>query len=956
MSLDLNINIKANSADAKRELASVEKGIKSIEGASKSAQPAVSKVADALKQTAEGSGKVNTAAVQMTQSTKAYENAALKAATAVGLLNAGQAQQVKAATAAAGAIGLSTAAVTALAGGLLVAASALVAVISVLGKAATHYIQTSHHMTDTRVALAALSKQWEQFQNVVGGALLGDASFVRPITMLNIGLALTAQWLAKNIEDMKTMLSLGKYLPGRAGVAFDKAEWLFEGDGQQLGPQRERDYLAELDKAGATMPNLTGRLKEQYEAAKLAGESVDELTRRFGLSALQQKIYEDRTKAATKAQEEQRRASELMQKQAEKEAEARKKAMDAATGQDAIDKARDMMSVLEAVGGVTKVSADWMKQLGATVNDAVGAFIRLGQQAPQAMLQLWAGIQKGNTIAPAMQQTMLPSTLGGIIGPQMMLPFSGEMSESTLKTFVDYATKAAETSLDAWQTVWADTRFELPNMLLHGLANGAAGFADVASHLGNVFSTEFQQRVADSLQFGAPNLSTGSAVMGGVGMGIGTALGGYALGKQYGKVGGTLAGAGSGAAAGAMFGSVVPGIGTAVGAGVGALIGGVAGFFGGRSKEKEQREQMQADREQWIQQYGGMEKLKQLAGELGVSLGNVFTTKKPEEFAKVVERMNGALEKQQKLFEGVGTIISGVNARAQVFNETVKATDADEFNRLGTMAFASFGAYTQTHGNPLGALEAMKPTLDAISAAQKEYNFTASESVQRLLDINNVVKANSSAFQALAADGQILQGAMQANWKDFDLFRAVSQDVVAQINKITDNGVPMSQALALNQPVLQSLWEAQQKFKFETDEATTALINQAKEQGLVGEHMKSVNEQILDVLLAIGKVLGADIPDALRRLPDAAEEAAAGMNAAFDTVVGPSIRGGNVSADDLNYSGDYYAGSGYAGGGGSNNSVVVNVTGNTVRDDRDLDELTEQIVQRIPRTLTRAGI
>jgi hypothetical protein len=391
------------------------------------------------------------------------------------------------------------------------------------------------------------------------------------------------------------------------------------------------------------------------------------------------------------------------------------------------------------------------------------------------------------------------------------------------------------------------------------------------------------------------------------GAGIAAAFEGYAIGAQAGSPGkGALAGAGTGAMAGTM---VMPGLGTLVGAGIGAL----AGYFGGRSAEKKSREEMNKQRDEWIKQYGGMEKLNKLATDLGVSLGNAFTTKKPEEFYAIVERMNVALEKQKNLFEGIDKITSGVNARAGVFGETANAGSQEEFNRIGTMGLGAFAANMKTHGNAIEALAALKPTLDVITAAQKEYNLTASESVQRLIDINGVVTNNSAAFQALAADSQILQGAIQANWVDMDLFKAVSEDVAIQIGKITASGVPMAQALALNQPVLQSLWEAQHKFKFETDEATAALLKQAEEQGIVGAHMKSVNEKILEVLVGIAEVLGAKIPDALRTMEGAAQDAAAGMNEAFASVRGPSI-----ASTDAEYRGDldtYHAGGPIRGAG-----------------------------------------
>jgi hypothetical protein len=53
--------------------------------------------------------------------------------------------------------------------------------------------------------------------------------------------------------------------------------------------------------------------------------------------------------------------------------------------------------------------------------------------------------------------------------------------------------------------------------------------------------------------------------------------------------------------------------------------------------------------------------------------------------------------------------------------------------------------------------------------------------------------------------------------------------------------------------------------------------------------MQSVNQQILNVLIAIGNVLGADIPAALGALPGHAQNAANGMQSAFDGVKGPNL-------------------------------------------------------------------
>ena len=53
--------------------------------------------------------------------------------------------------------------------------------------------------------------------------------------------------------------------------------------------------------------------------------------------------------------------------------------------------------------------------------------------------------------------------------------------------------------------------------------------------------------------------------------------------------------------------------------------------------------------------------------------------------------------------------------------------------------------------------------------------------------------------------------------------------------------------------------------------------------------MKDANQKILDVLILIADVLGADIPAGLRGLVPAAEDAAAGMNDAFSKIEDPTV-------------------------------------------------------------------
>jgi hypothetical protein len=950
MALDLTLNIKAEAGDAKRVLADVEQGIKRIEGTSNATAPAVSKVTTALKQNAEGTARVNTVTNQLSTSTKAYENAALKAAQSVGILNAGQVQAVKNSSGLAAAIGMSTVAMTALTAAVLVGVTAVGALVGLLVSATKHYFETSDATRDSRDALKELAVTWEYTQRVIGGAVLGGGfSIVKPIDALNAALLISVAYLKKVIEDYRKLAVLGgAYIAPGATKAIMSA--FTQEDKYYLKPETQTDYIAELQREASTMIVLTKERKAQLEAAILLGKGTEELTRKFGLSAIQLKFFTEQQKADTRAKEDAKRAAEKHQEQLEKEAKAWEK--------------------------LTNKLKDW-----AATQKANMLLPGFTQAISQDTLDNAALVAWGKAQAEKRQGTYA-------VGPELMLggvPWATELSEETIAANMDSITKV----IDPWRAAFTQLGQDMPHMVFGALMAGGSIVGSLAAGLGSVFSEHFAGALANAN--GNPaGVGGGTQALGAVGAGLGIAVGGYALGSKYGKGKGALAGAASGAMAGAAFGSVVPGIGTAVGAGVGAIVGAFSGWLGGNSKEKKALEEMNQIRDEWIQSFGGLQKTKDMADKLGVSLGNAFTTKKPEEFYKVVERVNAAIEKQKNLYEGIDKITSGVNARASVFSQTATAQSQAEFDRIGTMGFAAFGANMKTHGNPLEALAAMKPTLDAITAAQKEYNFTASESVQRLLDINAVVTNNSGAFQALAADSQILQGAIQANWKDMDLFKAVSTDVAIQIGNITANGVPMAQALALNQPVLQSLWEAQQKFHFETDEATQALLDQAKEQGLVGANMKNVNEKILDVLVSIAEVLGATIPDAMRTMEDAARDTAAGMNEAFDSVRGPNVGDGSGGSPDSYHAGGpiRFAHSGGLGpdefpviaqsgefmmrrsavskygvgfmqsvnNGTAGGGVSIVINNPQVRDDRDLNELTDKIMQRLPKRLTRAGL
>lgn len=310
-----------------------------------------------------------------------------------------------------------------------------------------------------------------------------------------------------------------------------------------------------------------------------------------------------------------------------------------------------------------------------------------------------------------------------------------------------------------------------------------------------------------------------------------------AIASGVGQIGGLIGGKGGsalqGAAGGAMTGFALGG---PIGAVAGGLIGGIAGLFGGGGDDQ---------------------------------------AKKAEEAQKAAQK---AVEDAKKRLEGLGKAMKGLNSLTGTWAAKLRdvgvatAADAEKFNRLGLYASATFAGMVRETGDVWGALQQLGPTLQDLTSLQDEFGFSASGATKELLSLYNVAAANEDVMSSVSALTQLMTGLGEAGIQNQQLFAAFGQDVSSLFNELVAGGATSSQAMALMQPTLQQLWEAQQKFGFETDATTKALLGQAEAQGVVGEHMKSVNEQILDVLLAIGDVLGATIPEALRGFGDAAQQ------------------------------------------------------------------------------------
>ncbi len=663
----------------------------------------------------------------------------------------------------------------------------------------------------------------------------------------------------------------------------------------------------------------------------------------------------------------------------------RKRRADMTGGSDIAD-AKEMLADMRAVGGLTRLTDDATEALHTTLGKAISAYQRLGQVAPRAMHDAWvATLQTPKMLTGGLNPADFKGTDAGIPWSPAMLPGIGVTD-----------------GLPAG----VGTQMPMPGMPAKADSFMKSSFGSAGQFAGNLSGA-----VMGAITGGG---SIGSAVGGVLGGGLMSGLGKHLTAG--------LAKTGLQGILGSSLNAILPGIGALMGPLIGKAFSGIGKLFGfGKGKEAKETA---ATRDQVVQQLGGMQELKKTFDQLGLSSDKFFNAKKPKEFAAEVEKLNKAMEAQKNLQEGISKITEGANARATIFGEQFKATkekatsSAEGFREwarsagmsdalidevlggdaasqkssmeqnfqmsaqmdpslqsgLNVTAAGAYASFSQQIGQGTSAVDAiasLTPALTTMRDVMAGSNFEMSVAGTKLMELAAIIEANRIPFQSLAADGQILQGMMQGNIRDFDLFRAVATDIGVQMQGMIDKGVPTAQVLALAQPQLQALWEAQQKWHFELDGTTQALMDQAVQQGIVGANMKDVNQKILDILIAIGDVLGAKIPDALRGLPGAAQEAANGMNAAFSGVrppdMGPGVMyhsPGEISTETGETAG-YYGGGGEGGdayrantGGAITNAsggtvanytpnVTVNVHGSLVHQDELGDVVTQAVINSV---------
>lgn len=211
------------------------------------------------------------------------------------------------------------------------------------------------------------------------------------------------------------------------------------------------------------------------------------------------------------------------------------------------------------------------------------------------------------------------------------------------------------------------------------------------------------------------------------------------------------------------------------------------------------------------------------------------------------------------------------------------------FEHLGQFVAATFAAQIHEGASAFDAFQSLAPSFQALQDGVEQFGLQSTKTIDSLLKVQGVVGVNKDLFDSIQAVTQIYDGLTEAGYITKDLFESFGSDLAHQFDLLVRGGADSTTALQLMQPELQKLWEGQEKFGAVTDEATAKLLAQAEQQGLVGEDMKDVNEKILDVLIKIAEVFGAELPKSLNALADSAKDTTDKVQEYLDGLRAPDL-------------------------------------------------------------------
>lgn len=196
-----------------------------------------------------------------------------------------------------------------------------------------------------------------------------------------------------------------------------------------------------------------------------------------------------------------------------------------------------------------------------------------------------------------------------------------------------------------------------------------------------------------------------------------------------------------------------------------------------------------------------------------------------------------------------------------------EARDAGgDINGLGRIALLTFNSMIASGMSWIDAVNAMAGPLAALRDKYKELGMEADPALKRLFRIVGITQKHKELFEQIDATRQILIALGNSAWLTADAWKTLTGQAIGQFHQLRHEGLSVADSLRAMAPTLQAIVNYAATYGLQLDAQTQSLVNQAKKMGLIKDAQKDTGtvlvegfNRVCDILIAIAKVLGADI-------------------------------------------------------------------------------------------------
>ena len=707
------------------------------------------------------------------------------------------------------------------------------------------------------------------------------------------GLALIAKVLQPFLPHLNNASAAALSLSSNLGMLFDAIQGGFALGGP-MGAGAAAGIVGGIEAAGdmivGTLPKVK-ELENSFESyRRKALEQIPDQTKQaaeaFALLTTETKKTADewkRGEAAAKAH-----AAEL-----KKLAEAAEKL----SGVGALKGAAELAKLVASIGGAAKIAAPEVEGVRKTMEEAIRIAEARGDMVPDQWRDI--AFQTGQATSKINEYLQSFSRL-----PPLIEDTSAAMRDLELSRLTEGLPEVVE---------------GLPDLLKGGFGRVEQGdlgppkkFWETAfgtpQQIGQLFSSTMTQALAGG---------------GNIGKSVGSALGGNIAGGLAKTFAPQLA---------SMFGKTLGGvIGGAAGP-IGAIVGSLAGGLVDKLFGPSEREKTKKARDEWVASAGGLEQIEAAAKRANVSLDKLMSASKQKTLNAEIQKFSAAVAEADKRIQSTAKSFADLSkAGGLVSQNLVKAlkVDIDQPEIIATLQ-AFFSDETARAVSGLGAMlegsmlhtaagaDAAAASLSALFTSMQAQGVPAAQALATLSPViaqfqtrltemgATTAPAAFQQLQSLAAIaggelsgpliasvqgvGEALTGLFNTGLLTQEMFSGLAGEAAATFHELEAQGKGGQDAILLMQKPLQTIWELQQKFGFQTDESTQGVIDFAYNAGLIGEKFLPATERMAQGIEKLVTKLDEFLSHMLTGVSETANQAAGSIVDTFGRIKIPEIK------------------------------------------------------------------